>query len=218
MIISCPQCDTRFVVPSTVFRNGPRKLRCASCKHKWEQDKPEDAEDLSKFVSKNQDKEKSEKADKEGNLVNKVKKDFTQGYFVILAAFAFILFGFVGYKMLFSQSITMGQGLAFNNVEIIREDKSVTVSGEIVNAMNDVRGVPPIEIVMMLANDIKGDSVVITPEKEILQAGENIIFSTNLDNIGEEVLNLYVGFKTPEKPKEEKADKTDNSSDAVKED
>jgi predicted Zn finger-like uncharacterized protein len=44
MIISCPACSTRYVVPDEAIGIDGRTVRCAKCKHNWYQDGPELAE------------------------------------------------------------------------------------------------------------------------------------------------------------------------------
>lgn len=41
MIIACPACNTRYVVPDTAIGVEGRTVRCAKCKHSWFQDGPE---------------------------------------------------------------------------------------------------------------------------------------------------------------------------------
>lgn len=41
MIIACPACNTRYVVPDTAIGVDGRTVRCAKCKHSWFQDGPE---------------------------------------------------------------------------------------------------------------------------------------------------------------------------------
>ena len=41
MIIACPACHTRYVVPDTAIGIDGRTVRCAKCKHSWYQDGPE---------------------------------------------------------------------------------------------------------------------------------------------------------------------------------
>lgn len=41
MIIACPACATRYVVPDTAIGIEGRTVRCAKCRHSWFQDGPE---------------------------------------------------------------------------------------------------------------------------------------------------------------------------------
>lgn len=41
MIIACPACSTRYVVPDSAIGVDGRTVRCAKCKHSWFQDGPE---------------------------------------------------------------------------------------------------------------------------------------------------------------------------------
>src|SRR3990170_3428604 len=42
MILTCPACNTRYVVKDGAIPPEGRQVRCASCKHSWHQD-PDDS-------------------------------------------------------------------------------------------------------------------------------------------------------------------------------
>ena len=47
MILTCPACDTKYVVKDGAIPAAGRQVRCASCKHSWHQDPEAGSEDQS---------------------------------------------------------------------------------------------------------------------------------------------------------------------------
>ncbi|MEQ1549891.1 MJ0042-type zinc finger domain-containing protein, partial [Sphingorhabdus sp.] len=38
MLLVCPECRTRYVVPDSAIGANGRQVRCANCRHSWFQD------------------------------------------------------------------------------------------------------------------------------------------------------------------------------------
>src|ERR1700761_3148657 len=41
MILTCPACNTRYLVPDSAVGANGRQVRCAQCRHSWFQEGPE---------------------------------------------------------------------------------------------------------------------------------------------------------------------------------
>jgi predicted Zn finger-like uncharacterized protein len=199
MIIACPQCDIRFVVPSTVFARGGRKMKCAKCEHKWFQDEPLDKkEDTDDFrASLNEALDRADKEPDKQSLPQTLKSDFKEGYITIIIGFLVVI-GFFFLYQSFRGPIPVGEGLVFDMIEVERIGNDIHIEGLIVNAMNDDRGVPSVKITQILNNDVKGDSIIIPIQTKILETGQNIPFVTTLNNIGPDIQNLHIEFNMDE--------------------
>ncbi len=201
MIITCPECDTRFVVPSTVFKDGGRKVSCAACKHQWFQEDPskQNAADeeisMDDIVREGAKKEEPQKgAGDNSRFLTVILSDFKQGALVIITAFIVVVAVYFAFQKMMGSPLLVGQGLAFDEVIIERDGNSITASGTIVNAMSDQRGVPNIIVTQMMADNIAGDSMIIEPEKEVLESGETLTFSITIDDVDPSVPNIKFGF------------------------
>lgn len=195
MIITCPQCDSRFVVPSTLFASGGRKVKCASCKHVWYQDEP-----LDSLVEEIADHEQgggetfADALSQSEDVQSNKKRGVLSGVKVAAASCVTVLFMFFGYQM-FKPTLIMGEGLAFNDIAVERTEEGLILSGEIVNTMRDRRGVPSVKVTALMAEDIKGDVMLIAPDKDILEGGEVLEMRAVLHHISEEAQKLDITFE-----------------------
>jgi predicted Zn finger-like uncharacterized protein len=206
MILTCPECETRFVVPDNAIQDDGRKVRCAQCSHVWHQKPVKQSPQAEKTKEDNNVAEEPviirETAQGEWretssrNILAILKHDLTEGKKVVLSSFATVLIVFLIIQLFSSSPLIIGQGLAFHNIIIEREQGILIISGEIVNSMDDVRGVPVIEITS-LYEDTEGDSFILTPSKQILESGEKIDFNYSLEAVDDYITDLRIRFKIP---------------------
>jgi hypothetical protein len=115
------------------------------------------------------------------------------GKWVVLIGFTLGVLGVALYAMM-SKSIIMGHGLSFDNIAIEREGDSIMILGDIVNNMNDPRGVPSIVITEILNDDIHGNVVIKTIDHDVLDGGESVPFEFTLNAVDIHIQNLNVTF------------------------
>lgn len=205
MIIACPQCDTRFVVPSSIFENGGRKVRCASCKYEWVQT-PERDDDTPVYIDTGETVDSVERhltedinehnasENENSSFIFKLKNDFKSGIKTIAAACVTILFLYFSYSLL-TPSVIYGEGLAFNDMVILQEAENYVLTGEIVNTASEKRGVPSLKVTALLQAELEGDVQLVAADKEFLDSGEVISIYVPLDNIGPEIESINVTFE-----------------------
>jgi predicted Zn finger-like uncharacterized protein len=196
MILTCPQCETRFVVPSAAIPVDGRKVRCAKCENTWFQrpvidDDSDDIPEIASFDDHMHGQPQSSNKP-QSDFVSKIRNEIVEGYKSVLLGFAIVMVGYGLYSML-TPSLTMGQGLTFSDVQIERSDDGLIVRGNIVNTMDDVRGVPGITVTAMF-DDVNGDTSQFAAPIEMLDAGQSIAIEYTLDGISENVTDLKLGF------------------------
>lgn len=202
MILTCPQCDTRFDVPPAIFASGGRKVKCATCKHVWFQDEPLEAlvetiadrvegdDNFADTLSQSNGVGVTEAATttKATNKSSALK--------VAGASCITVLFLFFIYQIL-QPSLVMGEGLAFNDMMIEQTQEGLILTGEIVNTVRDERGVPSLQITSILGEDMKGDVRLVALDKDVLEGGEVLPVMIILDDVKDETQKLDVTFEKP---------------------
>lgn len=193
MILTCPQCQTRFLVPSTAIRAEGRKVRCAQCKHEWVQFPETKAQDA---VGQAATPVYAASKEENPSKTDTVSTNVIWGWIVpFVVGLAMVLVVFFVVRMT-DAPLIMGQGLAFDNVALGRIDDGIVVTGTIVNTMNDVRGVPSIQITA-LYDDIEGDVVYVQPSVDRLDPGESIEFIAGFPVSDAMVTDIKVTFRPP---------------------
>lgn len=208
MIISCPKCETQFIVEDAKIGETGRKVRCGKCAHTWHQmlEKPEDKkppasqdeaglsaeeeEDYAAFARKLNDTSVPTVTDKKYNTAwLKVAS-----ILLFIAALGGTLLAFeptlrhAGLGGLYN-AIGMEEmpGLEVQNVSIFQSPSnnklSLTISGEVTNTGEEVQPMPVLYITIA---DSKGDPNVLAYRfdgKETLHPEENVSFQPKINNI-----------------------------------
>lgn len=222
MILTCPQCQTRFLVPSAALPDEGRKVRCCQCRHIWLQMPVDDVTDLEipQKTEKKEDgvkietpspdakpdnvgqpieqasvtKEKKQVLSLFGNSTSIGTKAFISGLFLVLLPFLL-------YRWM-APELVVGYGLVFHDVQIERDGDGLAIYGEIVNTMNDERGVPPVRMTM-IHSGVNGDSVLFTPDRDIIAGGASIPIAYTIPDIETDVTDLKISFDMPDSEKED---------------
>jgi hypothetical protein len=122
-----------------------------------------------------------------------LRKDVVEGKWFVLFGIVFVLAIFLTYRLM-TPALMMGEGLAFNHIEIKRQGDDIRLTGEIVNDRDEPRGVPSIRVVEKFSNDVEGDSILVAPSQDVLQSGEVMAFSITLEDVDQHVENITVTF------------------------
>lgn len=221
MILTCPNCSTRYLLNSSMLGAEGRKVRCANCAHVWFQE-PDDFipdEDIPD-VTRPPEVDDDEPIPRATNLPARGDEDIeeiedSRRYAMMVFAALFIA-GLVGlfagrealvkafpesnrlFAMLSMQPPAPGEGLAFENIKAIERTaidgrKMIRISGEIANLTGDTITLPPIEARLKGALSVIRTWPVESPVTE-LEGGSRVKFNTRLDDPGSEGITVIVTF------------------------
>lgn len=191
MILECPECKTRFMLPSPAIPIDGRKVRCSNCKHVWHQEKPIEARKPTFAQSVTEAKTDNVEESKTTAFIKKESKEGLVPFLIGMAIVFAVFFAF----LMFNTTIPVGQGLAFDNMQTSRlGDEALEVKGSIVNTMDDARKVPVIRLTYIGLEGVEGDSLLFHADKEILEAGEILPISFVLDNLPPDLKDVRITF------------------------
>jgi predicted Zn finger-like uncharacterized protein len=187
MIIECPECQKRFVVPSTVFQKGGRKMRCGGCRHEWFEEPKQDTPAFDDLV-------RAVPPQRNDNTEPGFSNFLKQGKAVILSVALVIVVLYLAFHFM-SKPLIIGEGLAFDSVMLEpAEEGGYILNGQIINTMDNVRGVPTIKLTMLLNDEIEGDSILIDPAETSLESGAIMDFVHKIEEISEDTQAIKVTF------------------------
>ena len=185
MILTCPNCASRFILSAQALAPEGRRVRCSTCEEEWFQlaDPDElleeieqgvgigDEADIPDAVKPQSEGTKMPVLSQHGDLDPAQKKARLMGYAGALAVLLVIFSGLIsvrssllhswpasnGIYALFGMGIDVpGEGLVFDHITAKLQEQELTISGDILNLTPDEVALPPVNIAIRNA---AGDTV-----------------------------------------------------------
>lgn len=210
MILTCPDCGTRYSVEAGSLGETGRTVRCNNCGTRWTARPPDDAPRAVPPEAADQESAPG----RAGGRTGSSRGSGTAGIAIGLALMLVLLIGiatvvardevvarFPASAELFQRiglAVTVPLELDFQNVTSSRVSERgisiLTVEGEIVNLASQAREVPPIRITLLDGAGRQLRHELVQPENAELEPGGRMPFTGRLVNPADQALNFRVTF------------------------
>jgi predicted Zn finger-like uncharacterized protein len=218
MILDCPLCRTRYLVPAATFAAGPRQVRCARCKHGWNAELPKEIDVVAMPEQESVPVPETVIPIPQGSnlpaLTKKPLKDHLSRAHVMAAAFlALLLIGLILYResiihqWSFMEPLYDATGLSPNSVEDklefdqvrseLKYDDGITkliLNGKIKNKTKKSQNVPPIVATALGPDGHAIQSWQIDAPAARLGAGAEAPFASSINAPKGTVVNVIMNF------------------------
>jgi predicted Zn finger-like uncharacterized protein len=212
MILTCPQCSTRYHVDATALGAAGRTVRCASCGARWSVKPPADTPQTVEFsppgpaaaarmrpVAATEHDQNRRSFSLIGSLV---------AVLVILIAASVVIgrneivAGFPASASIYQKlglPVALDLGLQFEEITSTRLEEGgiavLVVEGAIVNATSHDRAVPPIRITLLDSGGRQLQEELFQAKEQHLEPGAKTSFSGRVVNPADRARNFSVTFE-----------------------
>lgn len=217
MIVTCPQCSTRYHLDPEALGPEGRRVRCASCGHRWLARQPADVPTVLRAVEgpappppPGAAKRAVPRSERRRGVGSASLVGWLVGVLIVLIIASAIIgrneivAGFPASATLYRTlglPVNEQLGLEFANVtsqRLSERDVSILViEGEIVNVSDHQRPVPWVKIILLDEGGRELHLERLEAERDALGAGEKTGFSARLVNPAEQARNFSVTFDRP---------------------
>lgn len=213
MILTCPQCDTRYHVDPDSLGPSGRRVRCSSCHHRWLAQPPPDTPKVLELAADAANGPRARPgaavAAKTRNRGSASLVAWLGGVLVVLILASAIIgrneivSGFPASATIYQKlglPVTVELGLQFEDVGSERVEEGgvsvLVVEGAIINLSGQERPVPPIQVTLLDAERRPLQHELFEAEVATLDDGGRASFTARLVNPPDQARNFSIRFAT----------------------